>query len=122
MKLSPDSPTRTNVIRAYGPGELRVGENTYRASLIVTASTVIENWRPARMDDLQPADLAPVVALRPAVLLIGSGPRQQFPDRAVLAALYAARIGFEVMDTGAACRTYNVLVTEGRDVAAALML
>ena len=122
MKLSLDLPARINVIRAYGPGELRIGEATYRSSVIVTASALIEDWRPARMDDLQPADLEPVVALKPAVLLIGSGPRQQFPDRAVLAALYAARIGFEIMDTGAACRTYNVLVAEGRDVAAALML
>jgi uncharacterized protein len=122
MKLSLDVPARTNVIRAYSPGELRVGEAIYRSSLIVTATTLPESWRPARMDDLQPTDLEPIVALRPAVLLIGSGASQQFPDRAVLAALYAARIGFEIMDTGAACRTYNVLVAEGRDVAAALML
>jgi uncharacterized protein len=122
MKLSLDLPARTNVIRAYGTGELRVGENTYRDSLIVTASALIEHWRPTRMDELQTADLEPVIALMPAVLLIGSGTRQQFPDRAVLAALYAARIGFEIMDTGAACRTYNVLVAEGRDVAAALIL
>jgi uncharacterized protein len=122
MKLSLDLPGRINVIRAYVPGELRVGDATHRSSLIVTASTLIERWRPARMDDLQPADLEPIVALQPAVLLIGSGARQQFPDRAVLASLYAARIGFEIMDTGAACRTYNVLVAEGRDVAAALLL
>lgn len=122
MKLSLDLPGRINVIRAYVPGELRVGDTTHRSSLIVTASTLIERWRPARMDDLQPADLEPIVALQPAVLLIGSGARQQFPDRAVLASLYAARIGFEIMDTGAACRTYNVLVAEGRDVAAALLL
>jgi uncharacterized protein len=122
MKLSLDLPPRINLIRAYAPGELRVADTTHRTSLIVTASTLIEPWRPARMDDLHPADLEAIVALRPAVLLIGSGARQHFPDRAVLASLYAARIGFEIMDTGAACRTYNVLVAEGRDVAAALML
>jgi len=122
MKLSLDLPARINVVRAYVPGELRVGDTTHRGSLILTASTLIEPWRPTRMDDLQPADLEAIVALQPAVLLIGSGARQQFPDRAVLASLYTARIGFEIMDTGAACRTYNVLVAEGRDVAAALIL
>ena len=122
MKLSLDLPVRTHVIRAYAPGELRVGETTHRTSLIVMATELIEGWRPTRIDDLQPGDLEPILARRPEVLLLGSGARQQFPDRAVLAALYAARIGFEVMDTGAACRTYNVLVAEGRNVAAALIV
>ena len=74
------------------------------------------------MQDLAPADLVPVLELQPEVLLIGSGPRQKFPDRGTLAALYESRIGFEIMDTGAACRTYNVLVAEGRSVAAALIV
>jgi uncharacterized protein len=122
MKLSLDLPARTHVIRAYAPGEIRVGEVVYHASLIVTAASLIEDWRPTSMADLQPADFEPILALRPEVLLVGSGARQQFPDRAILASLYAARIGFEIMDTGAACRTYNVLVAEGREVAAALIL
>jgi uncharacterized protein len=74
------------------------------------------------MADLSAADLEPVLALRPEVLLIGSGERQAFPAPELLAALYAARLGFEIMATGAACRTYNVLVAEGREVAAALMI
>jgi uncharacterized protein len=122
MKLSLDLPARTHMIRAYAPGEIRVGDGIYHASLIVTAASLIEGWRPTRMDDLQSADLEPILALKPEVLLVGSGVRQQFPDRAILASLYAARIGFEIMDTGAACRTYNVLVAEGRAVAAALIV
>ena len=74
------------------------------------------------MADLQAADLEPVLALRPELLLIGSGVRQEFPDQALFRALYESRIGFEIMDTAAACRTYNVLVAEGRDVAAALIV
>jgi uncharacterized protein len=72
--------------------------------------------------ELEAADLEPVVALAPEVLLIGTGVRQVFPAAAVFAALHARRIGFEVMDTGAACRTYNVLVAEDRRVAAALLI
>lgn len=122
MKLSLDLPSRTNVIRAFEPGQLRVGETVYRKSLILTATARIENWRPATADDLRPDDFAPVLALKPEVVLIGTGARQRFPDREVLAALYASRTGFEVMDTRAACRTFNVLVAEGREVAAALVL
>ena len=88
----------------------------------MTGTSLLEGWRPRSMSDLQPADLAPILALRPEVLLLGSGPCQQFPERALLVSLYATHIGFEIMDTGAACRTFNVLVAEGREVAAALML
>lgn len=122
MKFSLDQPSSTHVVRAYGPGMLRIGDRSYDASLIVTATTLIERWRPRRMEDLEPGDLEPILALQPEVLLVGSGLRQQFPGRAVLAALYESHVGFEVMDTGAACRTYNVLVAEGRKVAAALIV
>lgn len=122
MKLNLDLQAGTHVIRSYAPGEVRIGDRTLRQSLIVTATSLVEDWRPRTMDELQASDLADILALRPAVLLLGSGPRQQFPEHSLLAKLYAARVGFEIMDTGAACRTFNVLVAEGREVAAALML
>jgi uncharacterized protein len=122
MRFSLDQPAGVHLIRAYAPGEVRVGERSFRQSLIVTPASLIESWRPRTMDDLQCADLEPVLALAPQVLLLGSGPAQRFPGRAVLEGLYAARVGFEIMDSGAACRTYNVLVAEGREVAVALML
>ena len=122
MKLNLDVPERTNVVRAYAPGELRVGEALYRTNLILTAAALIEGWRPASVDDLRAEDFEPVLALAPELILIGTGARQQFPDRRALAPLYAARIGFEVMDTRAACRTFNVLVAEGRQAAAALIV
>ena len=122
MKFNLDTPSAAHVVRAYGPGELRIGDQSFNSSVIVTATALIERWRPRRMEDLAPADLAPVLDLHPEVLLIGSGLRQKFPDRSILAILYEARVGFEIMDTGAACRTYNVLVAEGRSVAAALII
>jgi uncharacterized protein len=109
-------------VRGYAPGQLRIGERELARSVIVSATTLIEDWRPQRIDELTALDLEAALALRPQVLLLGSGARQVFPPPALLAQLYAARIGFEVMDTGAACRTYNVLVGEGRDVAAALII
>jgi uncharacterized protein len=122
MKISLDHPGTAHVVRAWAPGSVRIGDRTYDRSLIVTASTLIEGWRPRRAEELSSADLEPVLGLKPEVLLIGTGTRQHFPERSALAALYAARLGFEIMDTGAACRTYNLLVAEGRNVAAALIV
>jgi uncharacterized protein len=122
MKFTLDRPATRHVVRGYSPGALRIGEQEYSRSVIVSAQTLITDWRPQRMDELTAADLEPVLGLRPEVLLLGSGQRQVFPPHELLARLYAARVGFEVMDTGAACRTYNVLVGEGREVAAALFI
>lgn len=110
------------MVRGYVPGRLRIGERDITTSVIVSPATLIEPWRPRRMDEFTPDDLEPAIALSPEVLLIGTGARQVFPDAAVFAALHAARIGFEIMDTGAACRTYNVLMGEDRRVAAALVI
>lgn len=122
MKFTLDQPATLHVVRGYAPGLLRIGDREFTRSVIVSAQTLIDDWRPQRAADLTAADLEPALALQPGILLLGSGPRQVFPAPDLLAQLYAARIGFEVMDTGAACRTYNVLVAEGREVAAALII
>jgi uncharacterized protein len=122
MKFTLDRPDTPHVVRGYAPGRLRIGEREFARSVVVAAHTLIEDWRPRHIGELTAADLEPALALRPQVLLLGSGARQVFPAPQLLAELYAARVGFEVMDTGAACRTYNVLVGEGRDVVAALII
>jgi uncharacterized protein len=122
MKFNLDRPATPYVVRGYSPGLLRVGERELARSIIVAADTLVDDWRPQRIDELTAADLEPALALRPEVLLLGTGARQVFPPHELLARLYAARVGIEVMDTGAACRTFNVLVGEGRAVAAALII
>jgi len=122
MKFTLDHPATLHVVRGYAPGLIRIGDREFARSVIVSARTLIDDWRPQRAIDLTAADLEPALALQPEVLLLGSGTRQVFPAPDLLAQLYAARIGFEVMDTGAACRTYNVLLAEGREVAAALII
>jgi len=121
MKLHLDAPVGTYLIRTYAPGLLIVGDTTYRTSTIVSATTIAP-WRPATAGELTMTDLEPIFTLAPEVVLFGTGERQCFPDPSLIAALAARRIGLEVMDTRAACRTYNVLVSESRAVAAALML
>jgi len=122
MKFTLDRPGTLHIVRGYAPGRLRIGEREFARSVIVSAATLIEDWRPQHIGELTAADLEPALALEPQVLLLGSGARQAFPSPALLAQLYAARVGIEVMDTSAACRTYNVLVGEGRAVVAALII
>jgi uncharacterized protein len=122
MKFHLDAPAGLNVVRGYEPGQLRVGERTHTSSVILTATAVIEAWRPTSVQDLTAADLEPVLGLAPEVVLLGTGAHQQFPDSRILRILYEQRIGVEIMDTSAACRTFNVLVGEGRAVAAALIV
>jgi uncharacterized protein len=122
MKLTVDAPASANLIRGYSALGFRIGTRDCAGSVIVSASTLIENWRPRDMSELRIADLEPALALQPEVLLIGSGARQAFPPPELLAHVYRSKIGVEVMTTGAACRTYNVMLSEGRIVVAALML
>jgi uncharacterized protein len=122
MKFNLDQPAGRLLVRAYGPDGLRVGDQTWSRSVVLTPDGAVHDWRPGSFDDLTADDLASLVTLEPEVLLLGSGSRQRFPERVVLAPLYVARIGFEIMDSGAACRTYNLLAAEGRRVAAAVIV
>ncbi len=121
MKLTDDTRRGTNFIHAYSPGELRIGESIVRASCIVTAD-LVQPWTPQSPDRITLADLEPVIATAPEIILLGTGETQQFPDTSLLGAVLSRGIGLEVMATGAACRTYNVLVGEDRKVAAALLV
>jgi uncharacterized protein len=121
MKLTVDAAPAANVIRAYTATGFRIGSRDCAGSVIVSAHTLIEGWRPREMSELGAEDLAPALALQPEVLLIGSGARQIFPAPQLLAVLCRSKVGFEVMNTGAACRTYNVMLAEGRAVVAALI-
>jgi uncharacterized protein len=122
MKFSLDHSNDNLVISGYGPGEVAVGRRRYTASLLVAPDGVCPEWGPATVADLNAEHLAEVLEHRPELLILGTGERQQFPEPALFAALMAAGVGYEVMDTAAACRTYNILLGEGRRVVAALLL
>jgi uncharacterized protein len=122
MKLTDETQRGTNVIRAYSDTEIRIGEDVVvRHSCIITADQ-IQAWTPQSADTLALSDLEALLAMAPEIVILGTGPTQQFPDTELLGALLSRGIGVEVMTTGAACRTYNVLVGEDRRVAAALLL
>jgi uncharacterized protein len=115
MKFTQQSPDGINLIRRYGADFIVIGEEEIRASCIVTAGTLTRDWAPRTVEDLTPESLAPLLALSPEVVVLSTGPKQKFP-RAM------RRIGLEVMEVGAACRTYNVLVGEERKVVGAILL
>jgi uncharacterized protein len=111
-----------NLFTGHGEGYVRVGESDYRENLLVTPEQVIEGWAPGGFDALSEADFASLAALRPEVALFGSGATMRFPHPRLTRALVDAHIGLEVMDTPAACRTYNILAAEGRRVAVAILI
>jgi len=111
-----------NLVTACTDTEVRVGSEIIRRSAILTVDRIVPDWPPRNAATLQPQDLLPVLELKPDVILLGTGARQRFPNPQVLKTAIAAGVAVEVMDTRAACRTYNVLVQEGRRVAAALLI
>jgi uncharacterized protein len=121
MKITQQLPSGINLIRRYGPDFVVIGEQEVRASCIVTANS-LASWAPRSVEDLDVDQLAPVFALAPEVVVLATGARQTFPRAALRAEFATRRIGLEVMEIGAACRTYNVLVGEERKVLAAILL
>lgn len=109
-------------IEAYEAGALRVDQHIYHNSILVQAEKQVSRWQPIDLAHLQAQDFQDIVALKPGLVLLGTGKILTFPETALLSSLYDANLGVEIMDTAAACRTYNVLMAEGRDVLAALLL
>jgi uncharacterized protein len=122
MRLKPDITGAANTIRAYDEGYIRINDQTIRRSLIVTPEKLITDWPPQSFTDLQADHLEQLLALDPEIVLLGTGARQHFPNPRLSSPLLSWGVGLEVMDTAAACRTYNFIMAEGRRVAAALLL
>ncbi|MFA6312944.1 MAG: Mth938-like domain-containing protein [Sterolibacterium sp.] len=122
MKLEQDRPVGRNQVTACGEGYIAVNGVRHEASLLLLPEQIEPDWGAAGFEALTEADFAGIAALDCEVLIFGTGRRQRFPRPALLQPLMLARIGVEVMDTPAACRTYNILMAEDRKVAAALLL
>jgi uncharacterized protein len=109
-------------IRSYAQGRLRVNDEVLERSVVVAPDQLVTDWPPQTLAELDDQHLQPVLDLQPEVVILGTGTVQRFPDRAILQRVLAAGVGVEVMETGAACRTYNILMAEDRRVVAALLL
>lgn len=122
MKFQPDHLDGVNTIARHDGTGVWVGARGHTHSIVVPWTGPVLDWPPQRFDDLQAAHFDQLLALSPELVIFGSGVRQRFAAAALLRGLFERRIGFEAMDTAAACRTFNVLVNEGRNVVAALLI
>ncbi len=121
MKMHADRPEVANAISRHAPEGVIVAGVEHRSSVLVPWRGEVKPWPVDRFEALGEASFDAVIALAPELVIFGSGSRLRFPPPVILKTLMARRIGFEVMDTPAACRTYNVLLAEGRSVVAALL-
>jgi len=121
LKLHADALTSLNTVTAYGSGFVEVNQVRHLGNLILTPDQPVTSWSAAGFEALRAEDFAALLALHPEVVLLGTGARQRFPHPRLTRFFIEARVGLEVMDTPAACRTYNILMSEGRRVVAAFL-
>jgi uncharacterized protein len=122
MKIEREQAEGRNMFTGYGAGYVEVNRTRYTASLIVGAEKLVTDWPLASIGALAADHFAAILEMKPEIVLLGTGATFVFPEPARLAPLHKARVGVEVMDTAAACRTYNILLGEGRGVVAALIV
>ena len=122
MKLQSDPQSGANTITGYGDGYVEINQTPYSHAVLLSSDGNIKEWPVKSFDELAAANFTQMVALKPELIIIGTGNRQRFPKPELVKTLIDAKIGFEIMDSQAACRTYNILVSEGRRVLLALIV
>ncbi|MFA7506075.1 MAG: MTH938/NDUFAF3 family protein [Burkholderiaceae bacterium] len=121
MKLHADKLPALNTVTAYGPDYVEINRERHQAPLRVMPEGSVERWEVGAFEELSAADIATLLELEPELVLIGTGERQRFLHPRVTSPLAAAHVGFETMTSHAACRTYNILMSEGRRALLALL-
>lgn len=121
MKLHLSNTGSINLFTAYGDSYVAVNNEKYEQNLILLPEKIISGWSTASVETLTDADMAKLLELGTEIILLGTGKRLRFPAGPLMRPFAPAGIGLEVMDIQAACRTYNILASEGRHVAAALL-
>lgn len=122
MELTLHKPGDHHFIRSFDARGVTVNDTLYRDSLVLSADRLVSDWPVRSVADLSEDHLETVLDMKPEVVLLGTGRKQAFPAPRLLSAFYERGIGFEAMTTEAACRTFNVLVSEGRTAVAALII
>ena len=122
MKLDLDPNTNPNTINAYSESGIEIGGKLYINNLLLSDKNIFDNWQANPVNELTLEDFSLLFADKPEVLILGTGANMQFPSKSLYVELASQGIGLEVMDTEAACRTFNVLLSEGRAVAGAMYL
>jgi uncharacterized protein len=123
MKIDLDTiPADQYRIQAYQTGVITVNSIPYKNSFIISPTKLITDWPPVYFTDLATQHISQITAMHPEIIILGTGMQLHFPEPELITSIFEQDIGFEVMDTGAACRCYNLLANEGRNVAAGLLM
>jgi uncharacterized protein len=122
MKFAEASSDGGHLILGYEPGRIVIDGQAYSDGLIVSPERIVTGWGPDAASDLTAEHFAPLLEIDPQVIILGTGYHQVFPEPQIYLAAMQRGLGVEIMDTGAACRTYNILMSEGRKVVAALIM
>ena len=122
MKFILDDVGDGHAIQRYDKGKVSVSGVVYEQNCIILHERIISEWRPGSFSDLKSADFGILAELKPEIVILGTGEKQHFPHPSLTEPLIQQNIGLEVMSTASACRTYNILMAEGRRVAAALFM
>lgn len=121
MEFSLDNGSGTYQLKAYDNGYFKVNDQTYNSSILIAPEYLMAPWRPSHFEALLASDFEGMLAFDPQVVLLGTGKTLRFPHPQIFSLLIEHKIGFEVMNTAAACRTYTVLMAEGRRVVCGLL-
>ena len=121
MDLTQQPPGGQNHIQSVSDVEIKIGGEIHQGALVVTAESLITNWGVEKPEDINADHFEKILELKPEVVLIGTGRNQVFLPPELLMTFYRKGIGVEMMTTQAACRTFNVLISDNRKVAAALL-
>lgn len=122
MDISLDWPASSYYVKSYRPGRLRLNTATVEHSIILFEQTLLQDWAPQHFAELTAADLDPIIALSPEIVLLGTGEQHHFPPLVIRQAAAKAKLVLDHMSTEAACRTYNILAAEGRAVLLAAII
>lgn len=122
MELTLHRPGDHHFIRSFGDDGVTVTDTLYRESLVLSAEQLVSDWPVHSVEELAADHLDVVLELEPEVVLLGTGRKHAFPNPRLLKAFFELGVGFEAMTTEAACRTFNVLLSEGRKAVAALII
>lgn len=121
MEFELDKGNATYQIRSYLNGQIIVNNQTYAQPILIMPDLIIAPWGPHSFEDLKPSHFNLILTYKPQVILFGTGETLRFPEAFLYRELIDKNIGIEIMNTSAACRTYALLIAEGRKVAAALL-
>ena len=122
MKFAEDNLNEGYFITSYETGKLMVNGKTITSSIVIAPDKLLEDWMLADISNLTAEHIEKIIQFNPELVLLGTGKNLTFPEVAIYSQLIKMGIGVDIMDTGAACRTYNILSGEGRRVIAGLVI